>query len=572
MKNKNIFKHNLKFTILLINLLILSLFFLPLTNADAPTILYDNPNLPKVEYTSPDVAYMNYSTINGNDSKYLEGRDTAALYTYFEGLYDLVYCKLTGCTMTGDIDMSANNIYDIDKTYFSGSDFISSDDNGHIDIHTGWIDMHGNISTIWNIFFTDAVVPGHNKIVMGGGGDSEMYYNSTDFIIDPDVVGTGDVYVLGDLHADYFIGNGSQLTGIESLWATDGTDVWRTTGDVGIGTASPEQQLEVKGTNPQILIQESATEFVRIGVESTPSDMMLGWDDADDMHFGLLSSPTDGSVDTKMIIRRTGNVGIGTLSPSTKFEVGGSESSTRITISNNNAVFNAGIGLKNSSGDFMGGFFGTATDTGFYSVAGSQAFLISRDDGTIDFQKGVDSVKYMTILPNGNVGIGTTTPSEKLEVNGNLNISGNFTGNQIYGGMYYHNHTGTTLTFGDGTWDTLYFSDADKLNGFSYVGGIGLSSNLTAQVAGTYQVHYMAIGSGQNNHIYLSTILIDGVEQEKCGNHHKMAAGGDVITQSGNCIINIAVGEDIQLATQDMSGGGDGDYYGGNINLMRIGD
>ena len=44
----------------------------------------------------------NYS-INVNDTEHLEGRDTATLYTYFKGLFDAVYCKLTGCTMVGNI-------------------------------------------------------------------------------------------------------------------------------------------------------------------------------------------------------------------------------------------------------------------------------------------------------------------------------------------------------------------------------------------------------------------------------------------------------------------------------------
>jgi len=156
---------------------------------------------------------------------------------------------------------------------------------------------------------------------------------------------------------------------------------------------------------------------------------------------------------------------------------------------------------------------------------------------------------------------------------GNVAVAGNITGNQIYGGMYYHNHTGTTKTFTNAnTWYPLYFTNADSLNGFSYVGGFGLSSNLTALVSGKYQVTYTGIGSGQNNHVYLSTILIDGVAQEKCGNHHKMSSGGDVITQSGVCLIDLVAGQTISVATQDLGGTGDGEYYGGNLNLIRVGN
>jgi len=62
-------------------------------------------------YTSPtnfsiqNVSHSNtadFATTAGN-AQQLEGRDTATLKTYLQGLYDLVYCKLTGCTMTGNV-------------------------------------------------------------------------------------------------------------------------------------------------------------------------------------------------------------------------------------------------------------------------------------------------------------------------------------------------------------------------------------------------------------------------------------------------------------------------------------
>ena len=92
-------------------------------------------------------------------------------------------------------------------------------------------------------------------------------------------------------------------------------------GKVGIGDTAPNQQLTVKGTNAQISIEESDTEFVRIGVEATGGDMCIGWDDADDMHLGCFSSPTDTTISTKMIIQSTGDVGIGTTGPSSRLDV-----------------------------------------------------------------------------------------------------------------------------------------------------------------------------------------------------------------------------------------------------------
>ena len=58
----------------------------------------------------PETLSINYSTIDVNDSQYLRGYSPTTLRTWFEGLFDSVYCKLTGCTMTGDINMGGNDI------------------------------------------------------------------------------------------------------------------------------------------------------------------------------------------------------------------------------------------------------------------------------------------------------------------------------------------------------------------------------------------------------------------------------------------------------------------------------
>ena len=55
----------------------------------------------------------------------------------------------------------------------------------------------------------------------------------------------------------------------------------------------------------------------------------------------------------------------------------------------------------------------------------------------------------------------------------------------------------------------------------------------------------MASGDGQNNHKYYTSVFINEENQDNCEHHHKMAAGGDVITQSGVCIITINTGQTI---------------------------
>ena len=167
-----------------------------------------------------------------------------------------------------------------------------------------------------------------------------------------------------------------------------------------------------------------------------------------------------------------------------------------------------------------------------------------------------------------------TTNEGDLFVVGDLNATNNITGNQIYGGMWYHNHTATQLNFAvDGKYYYLFLVNSTHLNGFSHEGNNFFdSSNLTAQVDGTYKVEYMASGDGQNNHEYYTSVFVNEENQYNCEFHHKMASGGDIITQSGSCFISLSVNDKISLRTADVGGTGTGNYYSGNLNLIRVGD
>jgi hypothetical protein len=106
------------------------------------------------------------------------------------------------------------------------------------------------------------------------------------------------------------------------------------------------------------------------------------------------------------------NVGIGTSTPGSQLDLEGINNSY-ITIGDNS-------GDKSYLQSYNGGF-------GRVGSLSNQGFQITADTSPV-----------ITALTSGNVGIGTTTPSQKLEVNGNaqidnnLNVNGTITGN--YGG------------------------------------------------------------------------------------------------------------------------------------------
>ena len=167
----------------------------------------------KVDITIPDAPLTNYSLVNVNSSEYWNGLSTPSDIDH--NLLNNLAWSVAGHTMDTNLDMNNYYIHSIDKTYFSGSDFISSDDNGHIDLHANYIDLHGNLSTIWMVRLNaDGDGLGgdnYGELVFGAGRDAYIYYNGTDLIIDPNAIGSGAVIIDGDLIVDNFVGNGSNL-------------------------------------------------------------------------------------------------------------------------------------------------------------------------------------------------------------------------------------------------------------------------------------------------------------------------------------------------------------------------
>lgn len=113
------------------------------------------------------------------------------------------------------------------------------------------------------------------------------------------------------------------------------------------------------------------------------------------------------------------NIGIGTTTPSVKFDVAGTVRGTSL-ISNGGITVDA-IGANNGS-NFNTLTFGTSSGEGI----GSARTTGSSNQYGLDFYTQHDV--QMSITHDGNVGMGTTTPKNKLDVSGGLAVGSNFTG------------------------------------------------------------------------------------------------------------------------------------------------
>jgi hypothetical protein len=129
-----------------------------------------------------------------------------------------------------------------------------------------------------------------------------------------------------------------------------------------------------------------------------------------------------------------GNVGIGTTTPGAKLHANGS-----VFIGNNDGTARFRLSLGSSGGDYGSVAYGVRyrdlTDTYTYAVADT-ASMLRFDAGGFKFKTApsgsvgavVPFADRMTILQNGDVGIGTTTPQARLDVRGDIRLgpSGQF--------------------------------------------------------------------------------------------------------------------------------------------------
>lgn len=146
----------------------------------------------------------------------------------------------------------------------------------------------------------------------------------------------------------------------------------------------------------------------------------------------------NGSGIERMRINSAGNVGIGTVSPLARIHVQGAADVLVGRFENTNSTGYTEVQVRNNGGtDFdriQFGIGGTATgniyqNKGYVLAASSIDGLIlqaSKASGIVQVLTG-GSTERMRIDASGNVGIGTATPGAKLEVVGNVNVSG--TGN-----------------------------------------------------------------------------------------------------------------------------------------------
>ena len=249
-------------------------------------------------------------------------------------------------------------------------------------------------------------------------------------------------------------------------------------GNVGIGTSSPSQQLTVSNTSggSSILIKTANTSGGNLLFGDPESDTSgrVGYSHPTNyMYFN-----TNGS--ERMRIDSSGNVGIGTSSPTQSLEVDGA-----ILIKDSSAVgtlylTNTSVGIKRSN----------AVDT--VNSRDIEVFTDGSGANVVFSANGAGSAE-MIVSDSGNVGIGTSSPSSfNQRVNAPHLVVGsgsNSAGVTVYSGAAAQG----SINFADGTTTTqqyeggLVYSHSSNYMSFHTNGGteaMRITSGGTLRIAG----------------------------------------------------------------------------------------
>jgi hypothetical protein len=268
----------------------------------------------------------------------------------------------------------------------------------------------------------------------------------------------------------------------------------------------------------------------------------------------VFSTFSAGTETEKMTIMPSGNVGIGTTTPGQKLNViggAGDDIIAKFQTTGTGTSNYSEIHIANNADDrtVLGSIGSNYTNENWanssylYSTgAGRHLYLKTLADMHLFTGGTVLANRRLSILSNGNVGIGTTSPGAKLDVNGNTNITGNLTVTNLI-----NKPTADSVVITQNDVPILSTFKATGTDGENTFIGRSGNTTLTGSTTGTQGSYNTAIGQGaltsltvgSNNVAVGNSALKNNTEGD-----YNVAVGQQALRDNNTGYFNTAVGQE----------------------------
>jgi hypothetical protein len=205
------------------------------------------------------------------------------------------------------------------------------------------------------------------------------------------------------------------------------------TGNVGIGTSSPSKTLDVRGAGGVLNLQSTSNDVWQTLTPQTGNTWRVQAQTGNT--FGIYDEAASAF---RLLINSSGNVGIGTTAPVSKLHIVDTEATITLQGNQLSGTRYNRLRFANQPGTINEEIYG-----GYYGIGG----LYIADYSNVGLFFGVSNTpgtftERVRIANDGNVGIGTTSPGAKLDVSGSIfvrpgyglysNILGPYTGDLTF--------------------------------------------------------------------------------------------------------------------------------------------
>jgi hypothetical protein len=317
---------------------------------------------------------------------------TIAGTTYTGGSMSLSGNLAIAGTLT-TVNITTTNV--VDTNISAGTLTATTISAGGLTVATSLITGAGGVGSNGSVLITGQDSFGHSLYVASSASNKRLVFNNT-----------GSV---GNIFSYDYGGVGSQNLALQAFG-----------GNLGIGTTSPQYTLDVNQNNASLFAMRVNGRSMLSNTNGTAINMS-----PNDGAFGVIEAFTTGNTVKLPLCLNPygGNVGIGTISPPSEYKldvngtlhVSGLDSVYSNYTNSTTGYLQLRAGWQSNSG-YIEYYQGNGTRKGYIGYGGDTvAFqLVSEGDRNIEFATNTGT--QMTITSIGNIGIGTGTPSVKLQV------------------------------------------------------------------------------------------------------------------------------------------------------------